>query len=335
MYDDVANAATARDERFAARLLALDAFAAAQLLLRNGTLVDHEYGDHYYGLDATFTSAEPSTAQVALPEYSSFASIDRTSLADNAPDNDHGLSTVHKFVLQPGLAVRLNAQLRHSALMESQQSAGVVVSNAGGFHSATTHLDPALHAEAWHGPLRPLLLEALHALHPDGLVAGCPIRHLHLTAWLNVSSPACFNQPHDHGAVPYSAVYFVDDGGPSAQSSTAAKGLPACAGELLLQTQPIAWSRQYALHAVLPVPGTLWFFPGYMPHAVLPRAVPMQQPQGAFDLNTAGRVSSRAGPGDGDLNADKTFRISVACNVYGYEPIDLSKAWRESRRVVA
>ena len=61
----------------------------------------------------------------------------------------------------------------------------------------------------------------------------------------------------------------------------------------------------------------------------------MQQPQGAFDLNTAGRVSSRAGPGDGDLNADKTFRISVACNVYGYEPIDLSKAWRESRRVVA
>ena len=61
----------------------------------------------------------------------------------------------------------------------------------------------------------------------------------------------------------------------------------ACAGELLLETQLKAWTSEFAYLPVRPVPGTMWIFPGYMPHAVLPRAT----------------------------SADGALRISVACNV--------------------
>ena len=60
------------------------------------------------------------------------------------------------------------------------------------------------------------------------------------------------------------------------------------AGELLLQTQLKAWTAEYAYLPVPPVPGTLWLFPGYMPHAVLPRAKTMDS---------------------------SSLRISVACNI--------------------
>jgi hypothetical protein len=350
----VESAAAVRDKRFAAQLLALDSLDAAKLLLQNGTLVDGEYGDHYY-VDSSFTSAKPSTTPIDVPEHSSFARIDRWSLPDNSPEAvgpsitsyGHHVSYVHRFVLQPEHAIRVNAQLRHDAIRQSEQSEGVVVSNAGGFHSVTTRLDPALQDDAWHGPLRPLLLEALHALHADGLVAGCPIKDLHLTGWLNVSSSTSFNQPHDHGGVPYSAVYFVDDGGSSAQpcapSMAPFEQPSSCAGELLFQTQPVGWSRQYALHAVQPVPGTICFFPGYMPHAVLPRALLMHRaPPDGTQLDPAPPPIECDAPPPrtprddvDDGGGDTSVRISVAINVYGYEHIELPKAWQDSRRVVA
>ena len=118
---------------------------------------------------------------------------------------------------------------------------------------------------------------------------------------MNVSPKHAFNQLHDHSAVLYSVVYFVDDGQGIAEAGSA-----ACAGELLLLTQLKAWTDEFAYLSVAPVPGRLWLFPGYMPHAVLPRA-------------------------DG---ADESLRISVACNVAAYPSQSkhpLPTVWQASR----
>jgi len=328
-------------QNFASRLLAHNDSEAASLLLRCGTTSSSgEYGEHLYAEDASFSREQPTTTSVAVPRRGSFTSAENMSVPDNAPGSDS--SSVYRFVLQAAQATALNAALRHDAIEQSQSSRGIQVSNAGGFHGKTTTLDPKA-SDAWYGPLRKVIVEALHTLHVDGLVAGCRIELLHLTGWVNVSLRGSFNQPHDHGAVPLSCVYFVDGGGPPPPgfharvspdgpnssrritppppSPVHATTLPSpagCAGELLFQTQPLPNSNRYTFFSVLPIPGTLFLFPGYMPHAVLPRSnCPLQRAEecdGQEGMPTA------------------SLRISVACNIYGYQPADLPPDWKSSRR---
>jgi len=340
-----------RDARFAARLLALDTFAAAELLLTCGTPMDGEYEDIYEG--AEFARAQPGVAAVTLPTSSSFASIDRYSMKDNAPAvGCVRLKTmsVHKCVVRGPSAAILNVILRGEAMLQRETCQSRSVSNAGGFHGSVHRLglDQGL-AGAWQARLCALLSEALQATHADGHVAGCPIEQLHFTGWLNVSDHASFNRPHDHGHISYSAVYHVDDGGePPAQPLPPGWAcgldaessrpyyynvtdqlsqwhpplsneplLPRCAGELLLQTQLAAWANQYAIFPITPVPGTLWLFPGYVPHAVLPRSTEAPAPRGP-------QVAA----------GDASMRVSVACNISTVASVDvpdLPTVWQASR----
>jgi len=253
-----------------------------------------------------------------------------------------------QFVLRLPQASALNAQLRRDALERSRCGAGVRVSNAGGFHSATETLNAADEG-SWHAPLASLLAEALHAVHADGQVAGCPIERLHMRGWINVAlSPSNFNRPHDHGGIAYSAVYFVGDGGPPASPlppgwSCArcldsgrpyylhvaqqlsqwepppcdAPLLERCAGQLVFQTQRKAWTDCYSIFSIPPSPGSLWLFPAYMPHAVLPHELPL------------GAAAAASSPG-----SERAQRISVACNISTESrPLvaELPAVWQASR----
>jgi hypothetical protein len=326
-----------RDEVFVKRLQSLEFVEAASLLLGAEETVE----EWRQARGASFTQL----ALVDLPAVftppstsSSFASITTICLPDNPPTRDPKRmkeSFVHRLVLHTDVARHLNAQLRSDAVLSSGSFPGSSISNVGGYHSQARRFD--LHNSAlWFGALHRLLLEALHLLHADGEVDSVPINSLEAFGWMNVSPATAFNKLHDHGAIPYSMVYFVDDGC-AASDQQASRVLPegwleawdadsckayyhsiasqisqwerpsACAGELLLQTQLKAWTNEYAFLSVTPTPGTLWLFPGYMPHAVLPRK----------------------GTGTED-----SLRVSIACNVSscdGKSAAPLPTVWQASR----
>ena len=91
-----------------------------------------------------------------------------------------------------------------------------------------------------------------------------------IDAWVNVNRPEHHNVLHTHHAERWSAVYFVCQGEPREQDDD-------CSGQLILRGGPakmrrsggkVEWSSHTFL-AVPPVPGTLWLFPGGIPHAVV------------------------------------------------------------------
>ena len=151
----------------------------------------------------------------------------------------------------------------------------------------------------------------------DGLARGAcmPPRHglasLRASGWLNASTALDFNALHDHGDAAYSAVYYVDAGSvaPGAPPCSHAQLRDPLAGVLLLRTQLLAWEHDYAFLPVAPRPGDLWIFPGYMPHAVLPRALPR--------ADDATRMATRAMLSEAEAEALlPTLRVSVACNLW-------------------
>lgn len=110
-------------------------------------------------------------------------------------------------------------------------------------------------------------------------------------------------------------------------------GLARCAGELVFQTQHTAWKNRYAIFSVAPVPGTLWLFPGYMTHAVLPRTTetpelpPWVAPKA---VHASGALLGE--DTESDANKSESLRISVACNLSTTEHVaDLPVVWQTSR----
>ena len=108
-----------------------------------------------------------------------------------------------------------------------------------------------------------------------------------------------------------------------------AKGGKPCLLRLVLDweheahKQAAAWTNQFAFLAVAPVPGTMIMFPGYLPHAVLPRA----PPPAASDAEVGS-------------DAMQSLRVTVACNVHAqrliqHEPApqggSLPSVWLASR----
>ena len=98
-----------------------------------------------------------------------------------------------------------------------------------------------------------------------------------------------FNTLHDHGTATWSAVYYVANG----------EGTPDQQGPLLLRTQLARRTQNFGFVEVAPTPGTLVIFPGYVPHAVLPRRFPLKDDP-AKDLAPLHHPS---------------LRVSVACNI--------------------
>ena len=309
--------------------------AAASLLLGSQFEPDEEgssSGDWHTVTEAdgaSFARLEPAAHVSAAEKFSDaeeasahFASFETYELPDNPPVRGAPPTTrCHKFTLRAEGARVINARLRASAATLIAAAAradgtadGVRVSNVGGFHSREVPLsrDVVDGADAaddamWCGSELHDALRAALARVECCPRAGSGRARLRLTGWLNASPPTAFNALHDHGTAAWSFVYFGAAGDETADPDEAAdEAAPAFegrGGSLLLMTQLEPRTRRHAYLPIAPVPGELWAFPGYVPHAVLPRALRDRR-----DSLCSASSPSRARRSWGGL------RVSIACN---------------------
>lgn len=99
------------------------------------------------------------------------------------------------------------------------------------------------------------------------------------------------------------------------------------AGALLLKTQFAPWVADYGYLPIRPRAGDLWLFPGYVPHAVMPRALSQAQPAApAAQPTLASTVAA-----DDEVRGPR-LRVSVACNILhdqgGAEAVDAKRIMR-------
>ena len=303
---------------------------AAQLLL--GTQFS-EVDQSWHTLDA---SCNASFAPVAAAELvvpcavpAAAASVFASHLCLPLPDNPPGVgnvSGVHRFTLDAELAASLNGSLHEAAVRRRHEGQGVGVSNVNGFHTEEELFhpeatQPAEGSHLWYARLQDVIVEALRLAHqcaPEGDVASAATASpdaadMLISGWLNVSGRGAFNTLHEHGECAVSAVYFVHDGqGEDGDSGGCGErqgaGSDAQGGDLLLRTQLRAFTHEYGFLTVAPLPGTLLLFPGYMPHAVLPR---------------------RQFSDDAAMDGAASLRISVACNVQCAEQRRGHLCWEE------
>ena len=105
-------------------------------------------------------------------------------------------------------------------------------------------------------------LEANRAAHAELM------RDYQCVAWLNVNREEHSNKMHFHDPLRLSAVYFVSEGPSEPHGNPRAPD-----GHLLFRGGKRLLSSAVPTHsfmAVPPVPGTLWVFPGAVPHCVMP-----------------------------------------------------------------
>ena len=259
----------------------VDFVEARSLLLR--TVFDEGVG--WKTLDTTPAPAVATTVTGQQPPPSQFA-LHEELVFRNEPSGSSEM-TVHRFVCETAVSMRLNAALLYEAHAQSSWPMralnGVSISNVEGFHSSEESFVRAGDADDyWYSALlAEVLLPALRTIGPaaedgDELPEGSRI-----AGWLNVSGPHAYNRLHHHGDAVWSLVYFVASGdtqAPVAADQPADYVPPgfnddasAAGGGLLLATHPDPHSGQTAFLTVPPLPGELWCFPGHLPHAVLPR----------------------------------------------------------------
>ena len=213
---------------------------------------------------------------------------------------------IHHFVLRGPIAERLNASLVAMAMHLEERAlaregddgdaaslgaaaAGVSKSNRGGYQSEPTLFGGD--AEAVGAPpqlsgccqeLRCVAGAALQELTGGGSDAAVEpsfLGALHEgVGWLNVNRSADANATHIHKPGCWSAVYFVSRGdaagaevpAPTAAAGTTAGGAPH-AGHLVFRGGGRSARATHTYFAVPPTPGSLWLFPGSVPHCVFPR----------------------------------------------------------------
>ena len=175
---------------------------------------------------------------------------------------------VHKFTLEKSAASPLNHRLLQWSLDTERlfEQSGVSKSNLGGYQSSAN-----LFVSAREDPGIDRLLSSCRVLH--GVVsAACeevlrpdapnPAGELHeACAWLNVNRGTDSNLIHIHDPNRFSAVYFVQAGTKAASPN----------GHLVFRGGCSSPKATHTYLAVPPEPGTLWLFPGSIPHCVLPQ----------------------------------------------------------------
>jgi len=216
-------------------------------------------------------------------------------------------------------AVSCEARLVHTPPGPGSD-AGVVKTNKGGYqsyHDLFEDSSPKACRE-----LRDLVSVALSeivALEIDatGQASSYPgdeaclqpgLGELHASyAWLNVNRPSDWNAVHQHDVERWSAVYFVSDGEPNAPGfpcpesghmifRCGPKPLPLPAqlpGGMPAGIDASASSLGACSHsymAVAPLPGSMWIFPGSLPHAVMHTVLPCgvnepEQPRISIGIN--------------------------------------------------
>jgi uncharacterized protein (TIGR02466 family) len=176
---------------------------------------------------------------------------------------------VHPLFVTPLLldeldgAPELNAILAERILAKRSETAGLNLSNRGGWQSS--HDFTVWSGDAGRAVIaRAVELATAHSQRSD----GAPPRWT-IEAWANVSGPGAFNMPHVHGGTYWSAVYYVRVGGGEG-------------GQLVLHDPRMPGLRMHApdmrfrnmgpeLRAeVKPKEGLLALFPGWLSHSVEP-----------------------------------------------------------------
>ena len=207
-----------------------------------------------------------------------------TRLASQSPTSSASASEyapfaqeVHRFNLPSSFAALLNGRLAEWALGKERQAAhlmaaggaaggaaGVQKTNVGGYQSAP---------DIFEAPYDVSALAEVHELLTIALgevsTVDNPTTHSSdaldaLTGWLNVNRGNDHNALHVHVPDKWSAIYYVD-AGPAADDTVAFPD-----GHLIFRAGAEGRGGNASTHyAVRPVAGTMWLFPGGIPHAVL------------------------------------------------------------------
>ena len=264
-----------------------------------------------------------------------FLSHWKAQLRDSV-DGTAVITHIHQFTLPPEDAEDINGPLRKLGARKYAARDGINRSNEGGYHSIDDIFDPD-DESAWYRHVQDATLAALAIVEPamvvnsadtaitlDSVASFKAARAVVCNGWLNASDNYDFNTLHHHGGrktdfCKWSAVYFVDGGDATLDTDENAGLL----GALLLQAQPNPELSAFEFMPIAPVPGSLWVFPAYLSHAVMPRALlplgssirtPAEGEQTpAQDAQTwaEGMQASAVGkPG-----AARRLRISVAINI--------------------
>ena len=220
---------------------------------------------------------------------------------------------IHKFLVHMSLAEPINNALAQWSVQRAfkEQDTNAKKSNWGGFQS----LDDAFVAECHPGVGCIVELHRISSAAIDEVcnratrdAAGGQL--CEGVAWVNVNRPTDLNFLHVHEPTHWSGVYFVRAGAAPPQDA------PANAGHLVFrgggqQNREGLEDYEPASHtyfAVPPSPGSLWLFPGTVPHCV----IPIQPGAGQEELEAA---AAKHAAGDEPTALDPaTVRISIAIN---------------------
>jgi uncharacterized protein (TIGR02466 family) len=169
-------------------------------------------------------------------------------------------------------AAFVNAELRRIILEHERTTSGRRVSIAGGWQSD-------LDFPRWSGPvgehLLGTLLSAVRSITRirPGMNYAPSWR---VFAWANVIRKGHFNHAHIHPGNFWSAVYYVDDGGPAGPEAGGEiefydprGGAPAMYNPFLTVATPDGEAGGASVK-IAPVAGTFLVFPSYLRHAVNP-----------------------------------------------------------------
>ena len=171
-------------------------------------------------------------------------------------------------------AAALCATLKQVILARAEQEPSNDHSNLGGWQSSWDILD-------WGGPAMTQLMDAAKGMatrltvrRADGKPAGVTWAH---NAWANVNRRGNANEAHTHPGSVWSVVYWVDDGGASANPALGGgfeihdpRGVaPAMLAPDLVPAVPGGPSFG-ATELVQPSAGDLIMFPSWLSHSVRP-----------------------------------------------------------------
>ena len=236
----------------------------------------------------------------------------------NTLDGRAVTTTIHQFTMLPEAAKDVNVSLHELGARNYGARDGISRSNEGGYHSVHDIFQPR-DMDAWYRRVHDATLEALAIVEPQWGAQGAqtsvdvdgPPGAAVLQGWINASGPYDFNTLHHHGGrekdwAKWSAVYFVASG----RGSEDVDGVDNAGllGSLLFQTQPDSHRPHFEFLPVAPVPGSLWLFPAYLPHAVMPRAL---LGLGASVNRVDNESTSEEAPG----TSRSSLRVSVAVNI--------------------
>jgi hypothetical protein len=329
-------------------------------------LLAHDSGAHALNPSARFEPLQQDGVEQRLSVQGARLFSSHRTFQLPRSDDSPGVDTVHHFVLATDRSARLNEGLKKFALVKERQAkaasragaspdearngsgglphpmhrstAGVLISNEGGFQSYSDLFDYAdildqLGPHEGGAAVRQTTTLQLnewgraefdeesvrgrrhcHELHRVasaavdelglGCTSGCPSmanqnaasHSLHrANAWLNVNRATDENIMHVHSAQRWSATYYV---------AAPPESIEKLDGRLLFRSgnkrkadgQPSHISHSFM--TVPPVPGSLWLFPGSVPHRVL-------------GVTMAGGRAQKVDPAERGMWAP---RISIAIN---------------------